>query len=82
MKEIGTTNDAISEKAVKALEALGEAAGVGKDWYEIGEEETGEDGEVIHGVYAKTDEIGDKVMPVLLDAVDRAMKCEEKKAKL
>ena len=48
-----------------ALKKLGEDAGVGEDWYEIGEAEKGYDGETRYGIYAKTDDIADKVGKVL-----------------
>lgn len=50
------------------LKKIGELAGVGGDWYEIGEPEEGtgcEDGNVRYGVYAKTDEAAEKVQAVL-----------------
>jgi len=48
-----------------ALKKIGEVAGVGEEWYEIGEAEKGEDGETRYGIYAKTDDIADKVGKVL-----------------
>ena len=43
------------------LKRIGKVAEVGEDWYEIGEAEKGEDGETRYGIYAKTDEIAEKV---------------------
>lgn len=49
------------------LSKMGILAGVGEDWYEIGEAEYDDvaDGNVRYGIYAKTDEIADKVGKVL-----------------
>ena len=46
------------------LKKIGKVAGVGENWYEIGEAEKGEDGETRYGVYAKTETIADKVEKV------------------
>lgn len=45
----------------EALAKIGVAAGVGEDWYTIGEAERGEDGETRYGIYAKTEDIAEKV---------------------
>ncbi len=51
----------------KALKKIGILAGVSEDWYEIGEAEYDDvaDGNVRYGIYAKTDDIADKVGTVL-----------------
>ena len=51
----------------KALKKIGILAGVDEEWYEIGEAEYDDvaDGNVRYGIYAKTDEIADKVGKVL-----------------
>ena len=43
------------------LAKIGTIAGVGEDWYEIGEAEKGEDGNTRYGIYAKTEDIAEKV---------------------
>ena len=48
----------------KALQKIGIVAGVGEDWYEIGEAEKDENGETRYGIYAKTESIADKVEKV------------------
>ena len=48
----------------KTLKKIGEIAGVGADWYEVGDAETIENGETRYGIYAKTDEIAEKVQAV------------------
>ena len=50
-------------KVREALAKIGTLAGVGEDWYEIGEAEYDNvaDGNVRYGIYAKTDEMADKV---------------------
>lgn len=45
----------------EALAKIGTIAGVGEDWYEIGEAEKGEDGNTRYGIYAKTEDIAEKV---------------------
>ncbi len=45
----------------EALAKIGTLAGVGEDWYEIGEAEKGEDGNTRYGIYAKTEDIAEKV---------------------
>ena len=45
----------------ETLAKIGTIAGVGEDWYEIGEPEKGEDGETRYGIYAKTEDIAEKV---------------------
>ena len=51
----------------KVLSKIGILAGVGEEWYEIGEAEYDDvaDDNVRYGVYAKSDEIADKVGKVL-----------------
>lgn len=51
----------------EALGKIGVLAGVGEDWYEIGEAEYDAvaDGNVRYGIYAKTDEIAEKVSAVM-----------------
>ena len=53
------------KKFEEALRKIGVVAGVGEDWYEIGEAEKDENGEVKYGIYAKTEAIADKVEKVL-----------------
>ena len=50
-------------KVRETLAKIGTLAGVGEDWYEIGEAEYDNvaDGNVRYGIYAKTDEMADKV---------------------
>lgn len=45
----------------ETLAKIGTLAGVGEDWYEIGEAEKGEDGNTRYGIYAKTEDIAEKV---------------------
>lgn len=45
----------------ETLAKIGTIAGVGEDWYEIGEAEKGEDGNTRYGIYAKTEDIAEKV---------------------
>lgn len=45
----------------ETLAMIGTIAGVGEDWYEIGEAEKGEDGNTRYGIYAKTEDIAEKV---------------------
>ena len=54
-------------KVRETLAKIGTLAGVGEDWYEIGEAEYDDvaDDNVRYGVYAKSDEIADKVGKVL-----------------
>lgn len=49
------------------LSKIGILAGVGEEWYEIGEAEYDDvaDDNVRYGIYAKSDEIADKVGKVL-----------------
>ena len=47
------------------LKRIGKVAEVGEDWYEIGEAEKDDNGEKRYPVYAKTDDIADKVGEVL-----------------
>lgn len=56
----------------KALKKIGDIAGVGEDWYEIGEAEYDDvaDGNVRYGVYAKTDEIAEKVQAIFDKIID------------
>lgn len=61
MKEIE-----VSDKFIETMEKLGEVAGVGKDWYELGEPDEDDGDDVICGVYAKNEDDGDKVMDWLL----------------
>lgn len=51
----------------ETLKKIGELAGVCEDWYIIGEAEYDDvaDGNTRYGIYAKTDEIADKVQVVL-----------------
>ena len=51
----------------EVLSKIGILAGVGEDWYEIGEAEYDDvaDDNVRYGIYAKSDEIADKVGNVL-----------------
>ena len=51
----------------ETLGKIGVIAGVGEDWYEIGEAEYDDvaDGNVRYGVYAKTDDIAEKVSAVM-----------------
>lgn len=51
----------------ETLGKIGVLAGVGEDWYEIGEAEYDDvaDGNVRYGIYAKTDEIAEKVSAVM-----------------
>lgn len=51
----------------EALGKIGVLAGVGEDWYEIGEAEYDDvaDDNVRYGIYAKTDEIAEKVSAVM-----------------
>lgn len=53
-----------NKKFEETLKKIGKLAGVGDDWYEIGEAEKGEDGDTRYAVYAKTDEIAKKVEKV------------------
>lgn len=46
------------------MKKIGIVAGVGEDWFTIGDAEKNEDGEMVYGVYAKTDEIAEKVKAV------------------
>lgn len=51
----------------ETLGKIGVLAGVGEDWYEIGEAEYDDvaDDNVRYGIYAKTDEIAEKVSAVM-----------------
>lgn len=51
------------KKIKELLGKIGILAGVGEDWYEIGEAEYDDvaDDKVRYGIYAKTDAIADKV---------------------
>lgn len=62
MKEIE-----VPDNFIEVMEKLGEVAGVGKDWYEIGEPD--EEG-AICGIFAKNEDDGDKVMDWLLSHCD------------
>lgn len=48
----------------ETLKKIGIVAGVGEDWFTIGDAEKSEDGETVYGVYAKTDAIAEKVEAV------------------
>ena len=52
---------------MEALGKIGVLAGVGEEWYEIGEPEYDAvaDGHTRYGVYAKTDDIAEKVRAVM-----------------
>lgn len=54
-------------KVRETLAKIGTLAGVGEDWYEIGDAEYDDvaDDNVRYGVYAKSDEIADKVGKVI-----------------
>ena len=64
---IGKKRGATMKEFEKALKKIGILAGVDEEWYEIGEAEYDDvaDGNVRYGIYAKTDEIADKVGKVL-----------------
>lgn len=49
----------------KTLKKLGVLAGVGEDWFTVGDEEKDESGAVRYGVYAKDEDIAVKVGAVL-----------------
>ena len=64
MKEIE-----VPDNFEEVMKKLGVAAGVGEDWYEIGEPDP-DDKDAICGVYAKNEEDGDKVMDWLMSHCD------------
>ncbi len=70
MKEIE-----VSDKFIETLQKLGEAAGVRKDWFELG---APEDEECVCGVYAKDDAEGEKVMDWIMNHCE-VIEDEEKK---
>ena len=49
---------------IETLKKIGIVAGVGEDWFTLGDAEKNEDGETVYGVYAKTDAIAEKVEAV------------------
>lgn len=63
----------VSKQFEEGLKKLGVVAGVGEDWFELGDPDP-EDKDAICGVYAKNEEDGEKVMDWIFSHCD----CKEK----